>query len=102
VRVTADFALEKSPQWGDIIQYGHSLNSSSGGKYFYKEDLRRLVWAATKENKEEIPIPEASFTKHNCSVNVTALVDLKESWLYAFKIVLSTPSSSAIDYFVIP
>jgi len=104
VRVNVHIGRDKSPQWGEMLIYGNSLNSNSGGKIFYAEDMRKLLWKATKAGKEEIPVEDASYQlpKQSCAVDVTALVDLKEQWLYAFKIVIKTPNSSTTDYFLIP
>ena len=98
-RVAAWIAVEQSSQWGPIVQFAHNLSSSQ--KYLYAHDFKKLAWKASKDNKEEMPIDDASYAdeKKGNAVTVTAMIDQKEGYVYALKIALKTPSSTHLEYY---
>jgi len=104
VRISAHLVSDSSQQRPSLI-FGYQSGGTNGGKTFYiPDEMRRLVWEATKAGKEEYLVKDAGCEneKHKCSVTLTALIDLKEQWAYAFKVEIKSATSSTTEYFLIP
>eukprot|EP01088_Endostelium_zonatum_P021084 TRINITY_DN809_c2_g1_i1.p1 TRINITY_DN809_c2_g1~~TRINITY_DN809_c2_g1_i1.p1 ORF type:complete len:120 (-),score=35.30 TRINITY_DN809_c2_g1_i1:121-480(-) len=96
-RITAWGYHEESDRWGPVDTFASSVGSS---KAFYDTDLQKLEYEALKEKKAEMKIDEISKEESESgnSVEYYAISDLKEGYLYAFKCVLKTRSTQAVEY----
>jgi len=100
-RISAHFIDDTE---NESLTFGYHSSSANSGRTWYADGLRKLVWEANKAGKEELVVKDACYedAKHKCSVTLTALVDLKEQYCYAFKVDIKTTTSSSTEYFVIP
>jgi len=99
-RIWAAIVKEEDSRWGTIVQYSNW--QGNGGKYFYASDFKKILYKATKENKSEFEVEECKIDdkKLHCGITVTALVDLKEHYVYGLKFDLFTSSSSTTEYYL--
>lgn len=79
-------------------------NDNNKSKYLDVDELKKIAFLATRANQEEWPLNEVEW-KHSLvpvTVQVFALVDLKNQRTYALKFALKTTTSSVTEYLLIP
>eukprot|EP00002_Diphylleia_rotans_P035860 TRINITY_DN7861_c0_g1_i3.p1 TRINITY_DN7861_c0_g1~~TRINITY_DN7861_c0_g1_i3.p1 ORF type:complete len:302 (-),score=57.27 TRINITY_DN7861_c0_g1_i3:313-1218(-) len=85
----------------------HAGYSGDGVTYTYEygaEDLRKLVFQATRENTTELSVDDldAWSTSEEKGIKVTALVDLSQGFLYAFKVFVKTATGTTTEWLHVP
>lgn len=77
---------------------------SDKSKYCYKDDLDYLFYLAKKDNKTEIEVEELTTQDEGrgYSQKATALVDLENNWVYAFRFEIKTNTSTTVGHYLLP